>query len=168
MESSTQLDLLKERIEYDETVFGKPIKYYGFADSEDKYIYTLNKNPQIGDMTFEYVEQEMVLYNIIENVVETDNVETRNNNITTDSITVDGTVYYSTDEEKIILGVYIKVLKRLLEDSKYVGLSLRFPYEEDWDIELPKKYLNWQLRCATEIYEQIGTIGIKLMNFVGR
>jgi hypothetical protein len=57
--------------------------------------------------------------------------------------------------------VYEKVLNRLLEDSKYVGLSLRFPYLEDWDIDLPKKYLNWQLRCCEEIYEQIGTIGLK-------
>ena len=56
---------------------------------------------------------------------------------------------------------YSKVLNRLLEDSKYVCLSLRYPYEEDWDIELPKKYKNWQLRCCVEIYEQIGTIGIK-------
>lgn len=56
---------------------------------------------------------------------------------------------------------YTKVLNRLLEDSKYVGLSLRYPYEDNWDIDLPKKYLNWQLRCCVEIYEQIGTIGIK-------
>lgn len=56
---------------------------------------------------------------------------------------------------------YRKVLNRLLEDSKYVGLSLRFPYKSDWNIELPKKYWNWQLRCCEEIYEQIGTIGLK-------
>lgn len=56
---------------------------------------------------------------------------------------------------------YTKVLNRLLEDSKYVGLSLRFPYVENWDIDLPKKYLNWQIRCCQEIYEQIGSIGLK-------
>ena len=56
---------------------------------------------------------------------------------------------------------YEKVLNRLLEDSKYVGLSLRFPYLDNWDIELPNKYKNWQIRCCTEIYEQIGTIGLK-------
>ena len=56
---------------------------------------------------------------------------------------------------------YTKVLQRLLEDSKYVGLSLRFPYLDNWDIDLPKKYSNWQLRCCEEIYEQIGTIGLK-------
>lgn len=57
--------------------------------------------------------------------------------------------------------IYTKVLKRLLEDSKFVGLSLRYPYLDYYDMELPKKYNNWQLRCCTEIYEQIGTIGLK-------
>lgn len=56
---------------------------------------------------------------------------------------------------------YEKVLRKLLEDSKYVGLSLRFPYVDNWDMELPKKYQNWQIRCCTEIFEQIGTIGLK-------
>ena len=57
--------------------------------------------------------------------------------------------------------IYTKVLNRLLEDSKYVGLSLRFPYQDYSKLELPIKYNNWQLRCASEIYEQIGTIGLK-------
>ena len=49
----------------------------------------------------------------------------------------------------------------MLEDSKYVGLSLRFPYQDYSNIDLPKKYNNWQLRCAEEIYKGIGTVGIK-------
>lgn len=56
---------------------------------------------------------------------------------------------------------YEKVLNRLLEDSKYIALSLRFPYKDYSDIELPKKYYNWQIRCSEEIYKSIGTIGIK-------
>ena len=56
---------------------------------------------------------------------------------------------------------YEKVLTRLLEDSKYVALSLRFPYQDYYDMELPKKYLNWQLRCSEELYQSIGTQGIK-------
>lgn len=56
---------------------------------------------------------------------------------------------------------YEKVLNRLLDDSKYVALSLRFPYQDYSDIELPKKYNNWQLRCCEEIYNGIGTEGIK-------
>lgn len=56
---------------------------------------------------------------------------------------------------------YEKVLNRLLEDSKYVALSLRYPYQDYSSIELPKKYENWQLRCCEEIYNQIGNVGIK-------
>ena len=82
MESVTQLDLLKERIEYDENIF--------------------------------------------------------------------------TDNE-----TYEKVLNRLLDDSKYLALSLRYPYQDYSAMELPTKYNNWQLRCCEEIYNGIGTEGIK-------
>ncbi len=57
--------------------------------------------------------------------------------------------------------IYEKTLNRLLEDSKYVALSLRFPYQDFSNMELPTKYLNWQLRCAEEIYNGIGNVGIK-------
>lgn len=57
--------------------------------------------------------------------------------------------------------VYENVLNRLLDDSKYIALSLRFPYEDYSEMELPKKYNNWQLRCCIEIYQGIGTEGIK-------
>ena len=56
---------------------------------------------------------------------------------------------------------YEKVLNRLLDDSKYIALSLRYPYKDYSDIELPKKYNNWQLRCCEELYNSIGTEGIK-------
>lgn len=56
---------------------------------------------------------------------------------------------------------YTKVLNRLLEDSKYIALSLRYPYKDYSNIELPIKYNNWQLRCCEEIYNSIGTQGIK-------
>lgn len=56
---------------------------------------------------------------------------------------------------------YEKVLNRLLDDSKYVALSLRFPYQDYSNMELPTKYKNWQLRCCQEIYQGIGTEGIK-------
>lgn len=52
---------------------------------------------------------------------------------------------------------YEKVLSNLLEDSKYIALSLRFPFEEDYsNIPLPSKYYNWQLRCSKELYDAIG------------
>lgn len=57
--------------------------------------------------------------------------------------------------------VYEKVLTRLLEDSKFIALSLRFPYEDYSSMELPIKYKNWQLRCCEELYRNIGTQGIK-------
>ena len=57
--------------------------------------------------------------------------------------------------------VYEKVLNRLLEDSKFIALSLRFPYQDYSSMELPAKYKNWQLRCCEELYKNIGTQGIK-------
>lgn len=57
--------------------------------------------------------------------------------------------------------IYENVLNRLLDDSKYVALSIRYPYEDYSNIELPNKYKNWQLRCCEEIYNGIGTEGIK-------
>ena len=56
---------------------------------------------------------------------------------------------------------YTKVLNNLLEDSKHIALSLRFPYKDYSNINLPTKYNNWQLRRCVEIYQGIGTEGIK-------
>lgn len=56
---------------------------------------------------------------------------------------------------------YTKVLSRLLDDSLYIGLSLRYPYEDYSDMPLPRKYENWQLRACCEIYQGIGREGIK-------
>lgn len=56
---------------------------------------------------------------------------------------------------------YESVLERLLEDSKYVALSLRYPYQDFSSMELPKKHYNTQLRMCVEMYQSIGTEGIK-------
>ena len=56
---------------------------------------------------------------------------------------------------------YLKVIDRLLDDSKFVALSIRFPYQDYSNMDLPSKYKNWQLRCCQEIYQGIGTEGIK-------
>jgi hypothetical protein len=56
---------------------------------------------------------------------------------------------------------YEIALNRLLEDSKFIALSLRFPYKDYSNIELPSKYNNWQLRCCEDLYKLIGTSGIK-------
>ena len=55
---------------------------------------------------------------------------------------------------------YENALYRLLEDSKYQALSLRFPYQDYSNMELPTKYYNWQLRCCEELYKLVGTNGI--------
>lgn len=66
-------------------------------------------------------------------------------------------------EEKIFGSkeTYETVLNRLLDDSKFIALSLRFPYQDYSDMNLPNKYKNWQLRCCEELYNSIGTVGIK-------
>ena len=56
---------------------------------------------------------------------------------------------------------YESVLNRLLDDSKFIALSIRFPYQDYSNMDLPNKYKNWQLRCCQEIYQGIGTEGIK-------
>ncbi len=56
---------------------------------------------------------------------------------------------------------YEKVIERLLEDAKEDALSLRFPYKDTTDMDLPKRYYNWQLRCAEELYNLIGSVNIK-------
>lgn len=52
--------------------------------------------------------------------------------------------------------VYERCLNQLLEDSKYIALSIRYPYKDYSDIPLPKKYYNWQLRCCEELYNTLG------------
>lgn len=54
-----------------------------------------------------------------------------------------------------------EVLQRLLDDSKSIALNNLFPYEEILPEELPKKYLNWQLRVSEYMYKHADTIGIK-------
>lgn len=62
---------------------------------------------------------------------------------------------FSSDEE------YESFLNRLLEDSKAIALSLRFPYKNVENFDLPSQYNNWQLRCCEELYNGIGNQGIK-------
>ena len=59
------------------------------------------------------------------------------------------------------VNTYIEALNRLLEDSKFIALSLRFPYKDYSNMALPSKYNNWQLRCCVELYSLIGTANIK-------
>ena len=56
---------------------------------------------------------------------------------------------------------YVQVLKNLLDDSKHIALSIRYPFDDYSSIDLPKKYNNWQLRCSVELYQVIGKENIK-------
>ena len=56
---------------------------------------------------------------------------------------------------------YNEVLEQLLEDSKNIALSIRFPYQDYSNIPLPTKYYNWQLRCAIELFNGLGKENIK-------
>lgn len=58
-------------------------------------------------------------------------------------------------------GSYEQVLKNLLDDSKHIALSIRYPFDDYTSIDLPKRYFNWQLRCSVEIYQGIGKENIK-------
>ena len=57
--------------------------------------------------------------------------------------------------------IYNQVLNNLLEDSKYIALSIRFPFKDYSNITLPTKYDNWQLRCCVELYNGLGKENIK-------
>jgi hypothetical protein len=59
------------------------------------------------------------------------------------------------------VGDYEQVLKNLLDDSKHIALSIRYPFDDYTSIDLPKRYFNWQLRCSVEIYQGIGKENIK-------
>ena len=150
---NTQLKLLEERIEYDEKIFGSKVKYYGFSDSNMNYVYTSVENPKANDMTYLYENEKMVENKIIDSVTEISNI--------TQSIVIEDITYDATDSIISIPETYLNVLNRLLEDSKYVALSIRYPYQDFSNMELPSKYKNWQLRCCQEIYNGIGTEGIK-------
>ena len=150
---NTQLKLLEQRIEYEEKIFGSKVKYYGFSDNNMNYVYTLEENPKANDMTYLYADENMVENKIIDSVVELSNI--------TQSIVIDDITYDLTGSIISIPETYLNVLNRLLEDSKYVALSIRYPYQDFSNMELPNKYKNWQLRCCQEIYNGIGTEGIK-------
>ena len=47
---------------------------------------------------------------------------------------------------------YENVLKSLLEDSKNIALAEIYPFHDFYELDLPKKYLNWQIRASVELY----------------
>ena len=57
--------------------------------------------------------------------------------------------------------IYEQILTDLLNDSKFICLSLLFPYEDYAEYELPKRYYNWQLRACVELYNLADKISVK-------
>ena len=57
--------------------------------------------------------------------------------------------------------IYEQILTDLLNDSKFICLSLLFPYENYAEYELPKRYYNWQLRACVELYNLADKISVK-------
>ena len=56
---------------------------------------------------------------------------------------------------------YENMIDALLEDSKNIALSIRYPFEDWSDLDLPRKYYNWQIRAAIELYNLADKAGIK-------
>lgn len=57
--------------------------------------------------------------------------------------------------------LYEQILTDLLNDSKFICLSLLFPFENYAEYKLPKRYYNWQLRACVELYNLADKISVK-------
>ena len=51
-----------------------------------------------------------------------------------------------------------EIFKLKLLDAKYIALDTLYPYHKEIT-ELPERYLNWQVRCAIELYRIMGEEG---------
>ena len=57
--------------------------------------------------------------------------------------------------------IYNEMIDFLLEDSKNIALSNIYPFQDWSNLDLPKKYYNWQIRAAIELYNLADKAGIK-------
>jgi hypothetical protein len=55
---------------------------------------------------------------------------------------------------------YNEILKSLLDDSLNIGLSLKYPFDDEKK-SLPARTENWQIRCCLELYKLAGNENIK-------
>lgn len=56
---------------------------------------------------------------------------------------------------------YEQILTDLLNDTKFMCLSLLFPFDDYSEYEMPKMYYNWQIRACVELYNLADKISIK-------
>lgn len=63
-------------------------------------------------------------------------------------------------------GVYERTLKNLLDDSRFIALSLKYPFDDTKE-ELPNtpKYKNWQIRCSLELYNILKNGGYDFVSY---
>ena len=61
----------------------------------------------------------------------------------------------------VSMALYEQILTDLLNDTKFICLSLLFPYEDYAEYELPTRYYNWQLRACVELYNLADKLSIK-------
>jgi hypothetical protein len=129
-----QLNLLLVRIPYDEDIFGV-----------ETPTYELTSDIEINENSLYYTrsgEESNYVYTLVDNPV----IE-------------DIAIYYERTDENF--QVYLKVLNNLLVDSKHIALSIKYPYEDFSNMELPVRYYNWQLRCCVELYNYLGSENVK-------
>lgn len=55
---------------------------------------------------------------------------------------------------------YTNMLTTLLDDSLNIGLSIKYPFDDNKKT-LPARYNNWQIRCCLELYKLAGNENIK-------
>ena len=57
--------------------------------------------------------------------------------------------------------LYNNIIEALLEDSKNIALSNIYPFKDWSEMDLPKKYHNWQIRASIELYNLADKAGLK-------
>lgn len=63
---------------------------------------------------------------------------------------------------------YEAILQGYLDDAESIALETLYPFLDDYeDVELPKKYFNWQIRAAVEISKWQGNQGVKSYSETG-
>lgn len=55
---------------------------------------------------------------------------------------------------------YENILNDLLEDSKDILLETLYPFDDFTNLDVPKQYYGWQLRCCVELYNMADKQGI--------
>lgn len=55
---------------------------------------------------------------------------------------------------------YEMALRDLLDDSESIALETLYPFEDTTQLDLPKRWKNWQIRCCLELYNLADKSGL--------